>query len=383
MLHLANTIAGMSGSCCIGARGSPVGLHEGGFFKLDASGHVIRTAAGREVVENNRAVCLQNIREALRALRPDPLVLRPRASGGGIHDPNLVVAWQRAGQRLAGATLEQIWNASVSQVLGANVSAAHGFHPWFKRKDLENWIDARTNSEERVAYVNGDAGAGKTFAVHILAAKLDNHLRDLVVLTPTQTSAWSWSDAVANLRRAGPSYPGLRTDVAGVKFEDVAPIIAALREHGGVDRTAENQHPLFFAIDFENAVSLKFDGTPWREFIRQLASQPWIRLLIIGLSESERQTLDAILQANSDTATVFPVQIDMRHADREELKQFLRSLYLDHGQAPTPATIDAHLNGWSNGTWLHGTQPQLQTAEAVLFALAAYNAVAASVSGGN
>ena len=130
-------------------------------------------------------------------------------------------------------------------------------------------------------------------------------------------------------------------------------------------------------------MSLKFDGTPWREFIRQLASQPWIRLLIIGLSESERQTLDAILQANSDTATVFPVQIDMRHADREELKQFLRSLYLDHGQAPTPATIDAHLNGWSNGTWLHGTQPQLQTAEAVLFALAAYNAVAASVSGGN
>ena len=102
MLHLANTIAGMSGSCCIGARGSPVGLHEGGFFKLDASGHVIRTAAGREVVENNRAVCLQNIREALRALRPDPLVLRPRASGGGIHDPNLVVAWQRAGKPARG-----------------------------------------------------------------------------------------------------------------------------------------------------------------------------------------------------------------------------------------------------------------------------------------
>src|SRR5262249_9166284 len=139
LMHLANTIAGMSGSCCVGPRGLPVGLHEGGFYKLDENGKVVVNEKLQPVVEKNRAVCLSNIPDALRAMQPDPLMIKRAASGGGIYDPDLVVDWHRAGQRFAGKDLEAGWNASVAHVLGvslADIGAAQSFHPWFSRKDI-------------------------------------------------------------------------------------------------------------------------------------------------------------------------------------------------------------------------------------------------------
>jgi hypothetical protein len=384
VMHMTNTAAGMSGSCCVGPNG-PVALHEGGFFKIGADGRVVVDEAGRRIVENNRAISLRSIRAALGAMKSDPLVARPRASGGGIHNPALVVAWHRTGLRLAGPALEQVWNTSVSQTPGVSVEAIgakEGYHPWFKRADLETWIDGmNTNADERVAYLNGEAGTGKSFAVHILAAKINKSMRDLIVLTPTQTSAWSWSEAVAGLRRVGGGNGALRTAIGAVKFEDVAPIVSGLRTYGGIDRTAEGQHPLFVAIDFENGGNLKFEGTPWREFIKQLAAQPWIRLLLVGLTESERGTLDRIFQSERDTETLIPLQIDLEHVGAKELKEFLLAVYRDRGRPLPKATLDDFLGVWTNGPSLHETRPELKTAEAVLIALTAYNALVAA--GGN
>jgi hypothetical protein len=383
LLHLANTVAGMSGSCCVGPSGMPVGLHEGGFYKLDANGNVVLNANQQVMVENNRAVCLSNIRDVLRAMDPDPLLAKPRTAGGGILNPALVVAWQRAGERLAGVGLVAAWNDLVAHALGvaiADIGATQSFHPWFTRKAIEDWIDARrTNTADRVAFINGDRGTGKSFSIHILAAKLDDPVRDLVVLTATQTSAWSWREAVTNLPRGTHGDPALRTDVGAVKYEDIGSIIAGLRDYGGIDRTLGNE-PLFVAIDFEDARDLKLEGPPWLEFIKQLAMQPWIRLMIIGLADGERRTLDKIFENEAGTASMFSVQIDLTHVDRAELTLFLRALYGDQGRPANNAQINADLKAWTAQTWLRARRPELQTAEAVLFALAARRQILASAA---
>ncbi len=380
LLHLANTIAGMSGSCCVGPEGTPVGLHEGGFNRVDANGPVVDPATGKPIFENNRAVCLLDIRDALRAMKPDPLLAKPRSSGFAILDASLRVTWYGAGLRLAGENLGKTWTRSVTDVLGAVPSGEDpgpAFHPWFKRKQLEDWIDAaaKIDAADRIAYINGDAGSGKSFAVQILAAKLDDPSNDLIALSQTQTT-WPWAEAVAKLPRgsAGGGDPSLRTESGGVKFVEVAAIIAGLRHHGGADREASNR-PLFVAIDFEGNAQSIVDATPWREFIKQLASEPWIRLAIIGLSEAERGTLDGILAHERATETLVPEQITLEHAGQNDMQQFIRGIFDDRGVKPKKTEIDDLLRLWQNDPSLQSLRPELQTCTAVLAALKIYGRV--------
>jgi hypothetical protein len=362
LMHLASTVEGMSGGCCIGAQGIPVGLHEGGFERVEA---------GLTVFENNRAVCLTNIRNALRALPRDPLLAKPRSPGLVIPDRSLIPAWHEAGLRLAGKALEAEWRQAVANVLGAAPGDGDvDFHPWFQRKDLERWInEARDNSADRVLYVTGEQGTGKSFAKRILEEMLDDPARDLVVLSPTQTTAWSWTEAVRKLYPEKQRDRTYRTEPGATKHVDVPAIVEGLATYGRQDRTGI---PLFVAIDFENGTELSLDATQWREFLLKLASEPWIRLMVVGLSPRERLTLDTMLTRQPDTETLVPQEIEMRHAGRKDIQDFIRNAYKNFGKTPKTEEINELLRLWEERPASRQTRTELHTCDAVMIALAIY-----------
>ena len=92
--HGANTLAGMSGSPCVGGEGKVVALHEG----------AIETPP-----PYNRAVHLRSIRAAIRKMQPDPL----EAETGSLWEISDVAArraWIAAGQnRFASGEDRQAW----------------------------------------------------------------------------------------------------------------------------------------------------------------------------------------------------------------------------------------------------------------------------------
>ena len=371
LLHLANTKAGMSGGCCIGPEGTIVGLHEGTLPVLDANGRKVLNANG-EAKLNNRGVSLAAIRDMQCKDGSDPLVGKPKSQGIEFSDPSLVETLYKSGLRFAGPALESSWRSLMQALLGLPEPPGDGialpaFHPWLRRQEVEAWIDSR-RPLDRLCYIWGDEGVGKSFCAQILRGKLDNPAVDLVALNATQTTALSWEEAIGPIiaRSGTPT----RTEAGTLRYDDVPAITRFLARTAAGDRTAAT--PLYVAIDFGAAEDgVRFGQTPWQAFIEGLAREEWARVMLIGLTEDERIMIDDVLEADPVMAGVASTSIPLRHLDEESLKDYGRKLAVARGKPLSREDVrDRVATLWSQPMLLHGTRPALQTVEAVLTAMA-------------
>ena len=371
LLHLANTKAGMSGGCCIGPEGTIVGLHEGTLPVLDAEGRRVFGDDGKPKL-NNRGVSLAAIREMQCKNGSDPLVGKPKSQGLEFSDPSLVETLYKSGLRFAGPALEASWRSLMQALLGLPEPPGDGitlpaFHPWLRRKDVEAWIDSR-RPLDRLCYIWGNEGTGKSFCAQILRGKLDNPAVDLVVLNPTQTTALSWEEAIGPI--ISRSDTPTRTEAGTLRYDDVPEITRFLGRTAAGVRTAAN--PLYVVIDFGAAANgVRFGQTPWQAFIEGLAREDWARLMLIGLTEDERIKIDDMLEADPVMSGVASTPIPLNHLDEEALKDYARKLAVARGKPRSREQVrDGIAQLWSQPMLLHRTRPALQTVEAVLVAMA-------------
>jgi Trypsin-like peptidase domain len=365
LLHLANAAPGMSGGCCVGADGSIVALHEGAIQRLKPDG-----SAFNPPQYSNRGVCLSAIRNAQRAGGKDPLMFRPAAPGVEFSDPQLVEALFRTGLRLGGPDLETSWRTLFELlVLGRPPSddvPMPPFYPWLRRGDVERWIDGRAMSE-KICHVGGPEGAGKSFCAQIVRGKLDQPTLDLVALRPTQIGAWSWEEALGSLENAAFA---TRPSSGTTRYESVPDALAALSRRDGRARTPNA--PLFVVLDFGTvAEGMRLESSPWLTFIEELARADWTRLMLIGLAQDERDRIDDLLVASPITEMIRPPYFELPYLGEIQLREFARSLAEARGLVKGPSEIRGAIDPiWRLPNFRRAVRPALQTAEAVLAAIA-------------
>lgn len=324
--HKASARSGMSGSCCINVDGAPIGLHEGSLTSPPPA-----LAAGGKPVILNRAVCLTVIRGAMRSGAVDPLESRPLAPGYAMLNEALVRRWANAGLRLATATRQDWWRSIVKSAIGLDpedLAAFPAFHPRFWRKDFEDWVDKNVRriagSKDRLCIVTGPAGCGKSFLAKILYETLDEPQRDMVAISTTQTTLWSWEDALARMG----VQPGLERDVrpeaAGVRHVDVPAAAAAVASHGARSQNAQPE-PLFVVIDFEGNASFAGDESPWLLLMQELLARPWIRLVVIGAPPTVTSVLELSTFQDGDEQYVV-TEISLKHIGAAEFRRYANLL---------------------------------------------------------
>lgn len=301
ILHRANTLDGMSGGCCVYADGTLIGLHEGTITRRNGAGQPVRDQDGK-VQRLNRAVMLAPIRTAQRAGGRDPLESRLRVRALRIADAGAVGRLRDEGARLAG-NLAGDW-LRAHDALAAGVRA----HPWFRRKELEDWVvRLAQESVDRLLFITGERGTGKSFTVEIVAALL-RQPRDLLRITPSQVNDWSFDVTMSGLV----SLPDTnwRTRDGAVHYDWVPALVAELGKRGDARRSA--REPLVITIDFENGDVFRADGSPWRSFIENLVAEPWARLVLIGLSVAERGAIMDQLETNPATSAIKTSLFELR-----------------------------------------------------------------------
>lgn len=379
-LHRANTAPGMSGGCCVGPEGTVIALHEGALPRLGANRKPLTDEKG-ETIYDNRAICLTKVRALQRELVPDPLDASGKAPGISFSDPQLVEDLYRTGLRLAGAELQGHWRGTFQAMYGlvgplGVDQAMPDFHPWFRRKPFEEWIDkAAGATSARLCFVNSPAGvrgSGKSFCGQIAAAKINHPILNLVRLTSTQTSAWSWEEAInAALRSAGAVIQGseaaTRLSAGAIKYDDVPLVIDAFSGLQGRKRVATT--PLFIIIDFEEGARLHSGQAHWYNFVKALAQQEWARLVVIGLAESERLDIRLSLQEDAVTREVELTEVELGHLTESDLLLYLMDLATSRNvEIAFGFARQEVAKLWHSELMLRGVQPALQTAEAALCA---------------
>lgn len=369
VFHLANSTPGMSGSCCLGPDGKPFALHEGSLAVLDAAGRPV--VVGGKPQKLNRAIGLNSIRARLSIVQPDPLTQRPRSPGLAFRDARTLERWRIEARRLAGASLDA-WDTAVQDRLGLSPTEPDlpAFHPWFARPAIELWVDrAPEKPNERVRYVNGPDGAGKSFSARIVEEKLNHATRDLMVLDPTVITKWNWEDALTRL--GGPSQSEIfRTMAGALRHEMIPDIVAEFGMVGGAARSSDQL--LFVAIDFERDTTgssrLRFENTPWPPFILELARQPWARLLLIGLSQAERTDFDDMFFNDAQARSVATADIDLKPIGGDEIADFFTTAFKAQGQAIRRTDLAKVVAEWEAPAF-YAAHREMQTVEAVLFAM--------------
>lgn len=333
--HKVNTLPGMSGSACINVDGRPVAIHEG---SLDDNTFSIGGHEKPPVL--NRAICLWQIRQAMVADGKDPLAKGQVAPGIAIYGEALVARWARSGLRLAPAHLRGAWSRYVSATIGVGPESQGpfpSFHPWLRRQPFEQWIDRAANPAERLCIINGGPGAGKSFLVEILRAKADNSATDVVHISATETTAWSWQEAIQKWGVEAAAPDALRPR-SGVARHDETPQ-AAERIAGYGGRSAATAKPLFVVIDFDGSASFPpGEDTPWLPFMADLLGHSWVRLVVLGAPVSISQDL---LDEWADEDRLISNQIDLQHLNERDFRAFARQyLHQDCSSEETRARLD-------------------------------------------
>ena len=371
--HRVNALPGMSGSCCIDVDGRPVAMHEGSLADntFSVGGH-----QGKPGV--NRAVCLRDIRHAMLAGGKDPLAKGPVAPGIAIYSELLVAQWARSGLRLAPPGLREAWGRYVKQAVSAEPEQAgpfRPFHPWFRRLPFEQWIDRAADPVERLCIVSGAAGTGKSFLAEIVRAKANNAAEDVIVISATETTSWSWREAMQKWGIAALPPPPLRPH-AGIARHDHVPAAAErIASFGG--RTAQaSPAPLFVLIDFDGNASFRpGEEAPWLPFMADLLGYWWVRLVVLGAPGSIIQEL---LDTKAYEAGLVLNDIELKHLNAFDFRPFARS-YLPQDQADS-ATLRTRLDAMTEvHTRMLAAFPEaaLQTVATVLAAILLQNSFGA------
>jgi len=339
--HRANALPGMSGSCCINVDGDPVALHEGSLtsrtFAIDGT---------QNVAGVNRATCLWMIRNAMDSGPADPLLKRSRSQALEFHDEAIVRRWAKAGLRFAPGGLAAQWTEWVKAAIGAlpdEPGTVDDFHPWFRRDIFEAWVDQNApvgDSKNRLCIVSGNPGTGKSFLASILRMRVQDDAKDVVVVSATETTAWSWRDAIENWGVSLDATGRLRPD-AGVAMHDESPKAAEIVAGYG-DRQGVSARSLFVLIDFDGNASFQTgEEPPWLPFMAELLGYPWVRLVVVGAPEFVSSGLADLMQ---DRELGNPVRIRLEHVGADEFRDFSRRLLRKGRQSVPPAEIDEAMN---------------------------------------
>lgn len=339
--HRANALPGMSGSCCINVDGLPVALHEGSLTTK-----TFATDGAQNVAGVNRAMCLWVIRNAMDSGAADPLLKRSRSPALEFHDEAMVRRWAKAGLRFAPGTLAARWVEWVKAAIGAlpdEPGTVDDFHPWFKRDTFEAWVDqnaATGDSKNRLCIVSGNPGTGKSFLASILRMRVRDEVKDMVVISATETTAWSWRDAIEKWGVSLDAPGRLRPD-AGIAMHDEAPKAAeSVASYG--DRQGVQARPLFVFIDFDgNASFQNGEEPPWLPFMAELLGYPWVRLVVVGAPEFVSSGLADLMQ---DRELGNPVRIRLEHVGTDEFRDFSRRLLRKGRPSVPPAEIEEAMN---------------------------------------
>jgi hypothetical protein len=324
LLHKASTLPGMSGSCCINVHGAPIALHEG---SIDDGKFAFGSGSKNGA---NRAVCLSVIRQAMQANGSDPLVARPRSPGYAILDESLVRMWANAGLRLAQQeATRDWWRDQVKEAIGLDPQDADvfpQFHPWFQRKPFEDWVDksVKGDSSDRLCVVTGTPGSGKSFLAAILRAKLGNPDTDLVVIPATQTTAWSWNDALVKLGGTRGREQELRPESGRLRHVEVPQAAKEVASRNGRNAHTESA-PLFVVIDFEGAPALNEEESPWLLFMQELLTMSWVRLVVINAPQTLTETVATLAfeQGNEKYQVTY---VELKQIGSVEFRQFANQL---------------------------------------------------------
>jgi hypothetical protein len=192
----------------------------------------------------------------------------------------------RAGTRLAGANAAAIWTPALNETFGnfdpADLSNLSEFHPWFTRKDFEYWID-NPKTRERLCLISGERGAGATFCKQILRAKLDSSGMGYFSVDPTEVVAFTPNEAIGI-----PDTPSTnRTSAASFRYVNAQELIDRMRPSASGTRQQTT-----VAIDFgPEGGPDRLIGNQWQAFIKELLAEEWIRIVLIGLTGDEQNSL--------------------------------------------------------------------------------------------
>lgn len=367
--HRANALPGMSGSCCINVDGKPVALHEGSLssktFAIDGT---------QNVAGINRATCLWVIRNAMEFGPADPLLKRSGSSALEFHDEAMVRRWAKAGLRFAPVGLAAQWSECVKAAIGTLPDEPYtvdNFHPWFRRDIFEAWVDQNApigDSKNRLCIVSGNPGTGKSFLASILRMRVDDDAKDAVVISATETTAWSWRDAIEKWGVSLDETARLRPD-AGVAMHDEAPKAAEIVASYG-DRRDASARPLFVLIDFDGNASFQTgEEPPWLPFMAELLDHPWVRLVIVGAPEFVSSGLADLMQ---DRELGSPVRIRLEYVGIDEFREFSRRLLRKGRQTVPTAEIEAEIQEAMNSRTRILSEfpsPHMSTVVAVLAAI--------------
>lgn len=374
LVHQANTFYGMSGGGCFNQEGRLVGLHEGSLPRLLESGKREKNRYGDEL-SDNRGVLLSAIRAMTRRAPSDPLTARRKVPGIEFSDPALVERMYWAGARLVSPVWRNNWSVNVETVLDCapypgGKQPAPRFHPWLQRKPVEDWFDT-SRPNDRLLYLNGPSGCGKSFCIDILRGKLEGvggQHTDLVSLTATQTSAWSWEDAIS--RFTTDLDRGARTTPGAIRYDDVPTLVSLLADYRG--RSTDPNRPLYVAIDFDAAPEdVRIEAAPWRTFIEAMAREDWIRILVIGLGEDERREINDLLYSNPLTEKITPNEVALPHLSEVDLVRYAQQLFKSRARNIDGPSLRASIaEMWRHERFsLHVTDAQMQSVEVALAAM--------------
>jgi hypothetical protein len=367
LIHMMNAQPGMSGSCCTGDGGIPVGIHEG---ELPVAG-----VGGTKKTEN-RAVLLRAITQNLQARDPNPLHRRRNTPGVALIDPRLVQRLGKRGQQLADEATRARWEDLFTATIGVSPSEEAGtwpVHPWFardkERRRLQAWFRAAANpgAGERILFISGPDGSGKTFSVEILSALLANPARDLFRIEGISGSR-SLDQLADQLAMSSIAGTATRTADGHLKYDAIETIVDTLAKVGGRDRASDSAaHPLFLAIDAGDEADSIIGGTEWVQLVVAAAAQAWARVVICGLSlETEHRFVDA-LKANQSTKLLDPDTVVLKHVTADDIAAFLDAYGRLDGKPFTEACELAR--SFDDLNLLHTCWEPLTTAEAALMSI--------------
>lgn len=310
-LHIASTSGGMSGGCCINHLGRLAGLHEG----------TVTIGEGKKAKRYNRGIGIAEIRSDQKKGGSDPLTARSVTPGIGFDDAQLVADLWRAGALLANATLAPVWDAAMRSVFPGgdpgNLSSLPGFHPWFERRALRDWIGS-DDPRERLCLISGQRGAGASFCKQILRVRLGGLGLPCFEVSPTQVAAFGPAEALGVATEPSAN----RTSAANFRYVDAQQLIEQLRPGNSSALRAST-----VVIDFgpDGGLARLVDKS-WQQFIVELLAVEWIRVVLIGLSRDEELLLGEALRGKPETETMLPASIELRPIEAIDLENFAIAL---------------------------------------------------------